>query len=250
MQNMHYRPRRHIAWACLAEMRMCGTQEAQNFGPICLPWSHLLASPGALYESKRHSRSTSTAQSMQLRSPRKKQPTHATNKCICSVQQLSYDGAYLLYVLVWPRMGYAKVTCSSRDTSANFMLWWRRNWLSNLLVETWQWWPGRWRLKMPTTDFLSKCFQGGRSCFKTEPDLRWEHIPGVWNSVPSCEGTCDHDDIWMQADSVWQVQLAELDCKERECSQVVKTFWLGVKDQNICLTGCQQAGISARLDIY
>jgi len=67
----HLRPRRHIAWACLAEMRMCGTQEAQNFGPICLP--------------------------------------------------------------------------CSRDTSANFMLWWRRNWLSNLLVETWQWWPGRWK---------------------------------------------------------------------------------------------------------
>ena len=106
----------------------------------------------------------------------------------------------LLDVLVWPRMDDAKVTCSSRDTSANFMLWWRRNWLSNLLVETWRWWPGRWTLKLPTTDFLSKCFQGWRSCFKIEPDLCWEHIPGVWISVPSSEGKCDHDDkIWMRS---------------------------------------------------
>ena len=135
MQNMHYRPRRHIAWACLAEMRMCGTQEAQNFGPICLPWSHLLAPPGALYETKRHSRSTSTAQSMQLRSPHKKLPTHATNKCTCSVQQLSYDGAYLLYVLVWPRMCDAKVTavhatplptsCCGGEGTGWATCWWR-----------------------------------------------------------------------------------------------------------------------------
>ena len=36
-----------------------------------------------------------------------------------------------------------------------------------------------------------RCFQGGRSCIKTEPDLRRKHIPGVWNSVPSSEGISD-----------------------------------------------------------
>ena len=56
---------------------------------------------------------------------------------------------------------------------------------------------------MPTTDFLSKCFQGGRRCFKTEPDLRWEHIPGVWNQVPHSEGACDHYHKDMESDQLF-----------------------------------------------